>query len=105
MTEPATVDPRALRALLVEDSRLDAELLRVQLDRVYPNVELQVLRDEGEFCDALAARSWDVILSDYELPGFTGAESRPPARSMHLTSVSFPFGRATRPRPDAISAV
>ena len=51
------VDPQPLRALLVEDSRLDVELLRVQLERAYPNVELQVLRDEAAFCEALASRS------------------------------------------------
>ncbi|MEJ5988811.1 response regulator [Ramlibacter sp. PS3R-8] len=70
----AAADPRALRALLVEDSRLDVELLRVQLERAYPNVDLQVLRQEDAFCQALDRASFDVILSDYELPGFTGAD-------------------------------
>ncbi|WP_332826102.1 hybrid sensor histidine kinase/response regulator [Ramlibacter sp.] len=74
MTDAQAADPRALNALLVEDSRLDVELLRVQLERAYPNVELLVLRDEAAFCEALAGRSFDVILSDYELPGFTGAD-------------------------------
>jgi PAS domain S-box-containing protein len=69
-----TTDPRVLRALLVEDSRLDVELLRVQLERAYPNVRLEVLRDEFAFGEALRERAWDVILSDYELPGFTGAD-------------------------------
>jgi PAS domain S-box-containing protein len=74
MSERGEADPRPLRALLIEDSRLDAELLRVQLERVYPNVQLEVLRDEGEFVAALPAGGWDVVLSDYELPGFTGAD-------------------------------
>lgn len=72
MTDAAR--PGALRALLVEDSRLDAELLRVQLERACPGVRLDVLRDEAAFVDALRDRSWDVILSDYELAGFTGAD-------------------------------
>lgn len=62
-----------LRALLVEDSRLDAELLRVQLERLYPGVRLQVECDEPGLLRALAGE-WDLILSDYELPGFSGAE-------------------------------
>ena len=70
----AQADDRALRALLVEDSRLDEELLRVQLERAYPRVQLHVVRDEAGFSQALADGAWDVVLSDYELPGFTGAE-------------------------------
>lgn len=65
---------RPLRALLAEDSRLDAELLGVQLQRAYPGVELELVRDEPGFLGALEGGDWDVILSDYELPGFTGAE-------------------------------
>jgi PAS domain S-box-containing protein len=67
-------DPRTLRALLVEDSRLDAELLLVHLQRAYPNAQVQVVRDEADFVDALEDGRWDLVLSDYELPGFTGAE-------------------------------
>ena len=74
MTEAGEIDPRPLRALLVEDSRLDTELLQVQLERLYPQVRLEVLRTEGEFQQALREQAWDVILSDYELPGFTGAD-------------------------------
>ena len=74
MTEAPEADTRTLRALLVEDSRLDVELLRVQLERSYPNVRLEVLRDESAFVDALSGGGWDLVLSDYELPGFTGAD-------------------------------
>src|SRR4051812_20267623 len=74
MNEADTVDPRPLRTLLVEDSRLDAALLRVHLARIYPNAQLEVLREESAFIDAISARRWDLILSDHELPGFTGAD-------------------------------
>ncbi|MBE7368357.1 hybrid sensor histidine kinase/response regulator [Ramlibacter pallidus] len=74
MTELAEADARPLRALLVEDSRLDEELLRVQLERAYPNVALHVERDETGFLAALRGGPWDLVLSDYELPGFTGAD-------------------------------
>lgn len=63
-----------LRALLVEDSRLDEELLRLQLERACPGVRLEVVREEAAFEEALCNGEWDVILSDYELPGFTGAD-------------------------------
>jgi PAS domain S-box-containing protein len=74
MSEESVLGMRALRGLLVEDSRLDVELLRVQLERAWPSVDLEVVREEAAFIDALRAGSWDVILSDYELPGFTGAD-------------------------------
>jgi PAS domain S-box-containing protein len=74
MTEATAADPRPLRALLVEDSRLDAELLRIQLERAWPAAQLEVVREEAAFVSALGAGGWDVVLSDYELPGFTGAD-------------------------------
>lgn len=74
MTEVDPADERPLRALLVEDSRLDEELLHVQLVKCYPNVRLEVVRDEAAFLAALEAGGWDMVLSDYELPGFTGAD-------------------------------
>lgn len=75
MSEPAVVDPRPLRALLVEDSRLDAELLQLRLERLYPNVRLEVARNEQDFLAALERGGWDIVLSDYELAGFTGADA------------------------------
>jgi PAS domain S-box-containing protein len=75
MTEaPIEADGRLLRALLIEDSRLDAELLRLQLARTYPNARLEVVRDEEGWHRAIAQGGWDLILSDFELPGFTGAD-------------------------------
>lgn len=74
MSEAQETDDRVLRALLVEDSRLDAELLRVQLERSWPRLQLEVVRSESDFLEALPSGDWDVVLSDYELPGFTGAE-------------------------------
>jgi PAS domain S-box-containing protein len=74
MSEVPAPDTRPLRALLAEDSRLDAELLAIQLQRAYPHLELAVVRDETAFVEALGRGSWDLILSDFELPGFTGAD-------------------------------
>ncbi len=67
-------DGRLVRVLVVEDSRFDAELLRVQLQRCYPNARTRFVATEEEFLAELRAGGWDLILSDYELPGFSGAE-------------------------------
>ena len=75
------VDTRALRVLLLEDSRFDAELLRETLLASYPQATLQVVRDEPSFAQAVAQGGWDVILSDYELPGFSGEQALVHARA------------------------
>jgi PAS domain S-box-containing protein len=71
------LDQRALpmAVLLLEDSRFDAELLGEFLRHAYPLATLEVVSDEPGFQAALAARRFDVILSDYELPGFSGAQA------------------------------
>ncbi|HEY9107218.1 MAG TPA: response regulator [Roseateles sp.] len=64
---------RVLRVLHVEDSDLDHQLILAQLSRGGLRVELERL-------DALPAvlaaldRPWDAIISDYNLPGFTGLQ-------------------------------
>ena len=62
---------RPLRVLFIEDSELDHMLTVTQLRR--DGVEAETLRIEtaAEFGQALGDE-WDVILSDYNLPGFSG---------------------------------
>jgi PAS domain S-box-containing protein len=72
---------RSLRVLLLEDSRFDAELLREALVGSYPHATLDVVRDEAGFVGALTANSYDLILSDFELPGFSGEQALAEARA------------------------
>jgi signal transduction histidine kinase len=60
-----------LRLLHLEDSELDHELMLAHMRRA--GVPLVVLRveTEADFLQALE-QDWDVILSDYNLPGFSG---------------------------------
>ena len=69
MTVPAP--ERTLRVLHLEDSELDHELTLAQLER--GGVDALVLRvdSEPEFLRALE-QEWDAIISDYNLPGFSG---------------------------------
>ncbi len=71
---------RPLKVLLLEDSRFDAELLREELLASYPRAQLDVVRDEPGFVAAVTANGYDLILSDYELPGFTGEQALAEAR-------------------------
>ncbi|MGJ7580100.1 response regulator [Variovorax sp. RHLX14] len=66
---------RTLRVLLLEDSRFDAELLTEALRDIYPAVSIRLESDEAGFVDALMRDTPDVILSDYELPGFSGEQA------------------------------
>src|SRR4051812_13558607 len=70
-----------LRVLLLEDSRFDAELLREALAASYPRATLDVVRDEAGFVGAITAQKYDVILSDFELPGFSGEQALAEARA------------------------
>jgi signal transduction histidine kinase len=69
MTVPAP--ERTLRVLHLEDSEVDHELTRAQLER--GGIRAMVLRidSEPEFLRALE-QEWDAIISDYNLPGFSG---------------------------------
>ena len=68
--------------LILEDSRFDAELLGEALSAALPQAQTRAVRDERDFVAALAERSPSLILSDYELPGFSGAEALEIARRM-----------------------
>ncbi len=65
--------PRVLRVLHVEDSELDHQLILAQLNRAGLKVEMQRLDALPAVLAALPL-SWDAIISDYNLPGFTGLD-------------------------------
>jgi signal transduction histidine kinase len=77
-----------LRILLLEDSAFDAELLRASLDAAWPEHQLTWVQDGAGFLRALEQERFDLILSDYELPGFNGAEALDHA---HATQPRTPF--------------
>jgi signal transduction histidine kinase len=72
-----TVDaPRRLNVLHIEDSDLDHQLMLTQMRRAGLEVQAQRVESADGFEAALRhghhGASWDVILSDYNLPGFSG---------------------------------
>lgn len=64
-----------LELLLLEDSAFDAELLRASLENTHPRTRITWVKDEAGLAGALETQRFDLILSDYQLPGFTGAEA------------------------------
>ncbi|MBC7483732.1 MAG: response regulator, partial [Rhizobacter sp.] len=63
--------PRELRVLHLEDSELDHELVRAHLRRGGLNARVRRVDSEAGFLAALD-EPWDAIISDYNLPGFSG---------------------------------
>jgi len=68
---PAPAPGRALRVLHIEDSELDHELMCAHLRRGGLAAQTRRVESETEFRAALR-EDWDVILSDFNLPGFSG---------------------------------
>ncbi len=66
--------PLAVRMLHLEDSEPDHALVMAQLGRSGMAVSVQRVETRADFTAALAER-WDVIVSDYHLPGFTGVQA------------------------------
>ena len=68
---PTLSSERALRVLHLEDSELDHQLTLAHLLRGGLKVALRRIDSEAEFLAALD-HDWDAIISDYNLPGFSG---------------------------------
>src|SRR5450432_2921365 len=63
---------RPIRVLHLEDSPRDAELVRHRLEADGVLCDIQVVRGKESFESALSTESFDVIISDYNLPGYDG---------------------------------
>lgn len=64
--------PHSLRVLHLEDSPLDHELALAHLRRGGLEVHSLRVDSEAAYLAALEQREWDVVLSDFNLPGFSG---------------------------------
>jgi CheY-like chemotaxis protein len=62
-----------VRVLIIEDSEADAMLLARALRLAGHGVDARRVESEAEMRAALAEGSWDVVLSDWTMPGFTAA--------------------------------
>ena len=68
---PIPTAERRLRVLHIEDSELDHQLIMAQLRRAGLNIELERIDTLAEVSRALT-QPWDALISDYNLPGFSG---------------------------------
>ena len=71
----------SLRILNLEDSANDAELNKAMLSARWKDCELVRVQDRANYIAALEKGGFDVILSDYTMPGFDGREALTLART------------------------
>jgi PAS domain S-box-containing protein len=64
-----------LRALVAEDNAADAELIGYELRRAGLRVEITQVGTLHEFEHQLRSSGFDVVLTDYNLPGWSGLEA------------------------------
>jgi PAS domain S-box-containing protein len=65
----------ALRILYIEDNPADVELCQRCLEKAGLHFRMDVVETREEFQERLAARSYDLILADYRLPGWNGMDA------------------------------
>lgn len=73
-----------LHILQLEDSLLDADLTQAHLKSLGFGCEWTRVETENQFVQALASRSFDLILADYALPNFDGQSALEIVRRQQL---------------------
>src|SRR2546421_1891498 len=79
---------RMLRALIVEDSEDDLELLLLHLKESGYHVKHTLVQGRDEFRAALRNGDFDAVLSDYNLPGWSGLDA---IRELQKAGRDIPF--------------
>ncbi len=69
------LSPQLLRVLLVEDNEDDALLVLDTLRRGGYKVDALRVETAPNFRQALAERTWDIVIADFALPTFSGLEA------------------------------
>ncbi|MEZ5649191.1 MAG: histidine kinase [Burkholderiaceae bacterium] len=74
---PDSLAPLAgpLRLLMVEDSEIDHDMLLLTLQRQQVIAQCHRVETEAQLRDALALGGWHAVISDYNLPTFSGDEA------------------------------
>ncbi|MEW5849086.1 MAG: EAL domain-containing protein [Myxococcota bacterium] len=79
---------KPLRVLLVEDNPDDAELLLRQLRKAGYDPHYQRVDTPGGMSHALGSEMWDLVLSDYHMPTFSGFAA---LKLLQETRLDIPF--------------
>src|SRR6186713_2848136 len=67
--------PTPLSVLLLEDRESDAALLLMALKRGGFEADYQIAASADGMREALGRRAWEIIISDYSMPGFNALKA------------------------------
>jgi len=81
-----TINDSVLRALMVEDSPLDCELICLRLTECGYTPIVQRVCCEAEMLAALERTQWDIVFTDHGLPGFSGLAALELLRKMRTAT-------------------
>ena len=92
-----------LKILNLEDNPVDAELIREKMiSEGFSNLQIEVVSTEKEFMDRLNTNSYNLILSDYNLPQFNGLKALLMAKNARP---EIPFINISFARPFAFRSI
>jgi len=96
MNEPSANQKGRVRILLLEANRADAELCIHKLTSAGLATEVDVVNSSEQFIEKALANPYDIVLSDYRLPSWSGMEAlrwlRSSGRDIPLVLVSGTLG-------------
>jgi signal transduction histidine kinase len=93
-----------LRVLIIEDSEDDAKLIVRELKSGGYDVKYQRVDSSAAVCRACDSQEWDLIISDYSMPHFSGTDALKLVRSRNL-EVPFIFVSGTIGEEIAVAAM
>jgi len=93
-----------MKVLHVEDDPQDAELIRQAIAEHWPSAVVTCVSDRDDLARELGKQTFDIILSDFSLPGFDGLEALRLAKQQAPTT-PFIFVSGTIGEDHAIEAV
>lgn len=93
-----------MKILHLEDNPRDVALVRDMLSAEWPNCFISVVATRDDFVSLLKLGGYDLVLSDFQLPGFNGLEALEIVREM-APDIPFVFFSGTLGEESAIDAV
>ena len=78
----------SLRVLIVEDSEFDAQMMITLLRKGGYEITFERVETEAALRTALAGKTWDIILADYNLPEFDAPAA---LRILQESGLDLPF--------------
>jgi PAS domain S-box-containing protein len=77
-----------IRILILEDMEDDVLLLLRALKKGGYDPEYEVVDNSGDFINSMKSREWDLIISDYSMPGYNGIQA---LRTYKAMDIDIPF--------------